>query len=55
MTETTIRMVRCPDRTLWGYIFKNVAHAKGWLKNYKPNDVVLEKVEVGPLLPCRSC
>jgi hypothetical protein len=55
--RVTIRMRRCPEQTLWDYIFTDLAHARSWLKanDYKPADVKLERVEVGPLLPCRCC
>jgi hypothetical protein len=44
--ETTIRMRRCPDRTLWGYVFEDNDHARKWLRAYGvlAADVELERV-----------
>jgi len=55
---TTIRMRRCgPDHTLDGYIFTNHDHARAWLSQPFVNmdEIVLEEIEVGPLMRCRHC
>ena len=55
--KTTIRMRRCPDRTLWGYVFTDEDHARKWLRSYgaRSSDFAFERVVVGPIKPCRSC
>lgn len=56
-SDTTIRMKRCPDRTLDGYVFENDDHARRWLASYRATQeqVTLERVVVGPLVECRFC
>ena len=53
----TIRMRRCPDRTLWDYVFTDEDHARKWLRSYNviAADVELERVTVGPLRLCSCC
>lgn len=54
----TIRMVRCgTSRTLDGYIFTDREHARQWLSQpyIDIGSIVLEEVEVGPLMACPRC
>lgn len=57
MGELTVRMRRCgPDRTLNGYVFTDMAHARQWLsQEFVKGDVDLDEVEIGPIVRCRSC
>ena len=54
---TTIRMRRCGDPTLDGYIFTDWEHARAWLTQpfVKPDEVQLEEVQTGPWMPCPRC
>jgi hypothetical protein len=57
-TKTSIRMARCGfDRTLDGYVFSDLAHARLWLSQsfVVATGVVLDEVEIGPLLRCKRC
>jgi len=50
-------MKRCPDLTLWGYVFTDEDHARKWLSAYgaRAAEFQLERVHVGPLQACKSC
>jgi len=63
MTEvqTSIRLRRHPDQTMWGYVFTDDAHARLWLRsNLRANKssehkIEIERVQVGPFMACKSC
>ena len=58
MTET-LRVVRRhrPHADLHGYVFTDLAHAREWLCQSFVADMqmMLEPVDVGPLMPCPRC
>lgn len=55
---TTIRMRRCGmDRTLDGYVFSDMAHARQWLSQgfVRRAEIQLEEVTVEPPKRCPRC
>lgn len=56
--HVTYRMVRVGDEnTLNGYVFTDKRHAHEWLSQgfVDRTKIVLDEVQVGPLMPCRQC
>jgi hypothetical protein len=53
----TIRIRRCADSTLNGYVFSDRQHAHEWLRQpcVDRTKIELEEVEIGALMPCPRC